>query len=228
MTRCVVALACLVGADCVAGGDDKDNDPVKEKLFTAKVAYDGEMQQSRKLAAEWFGTREAAARKDGDKKLVDQIKAERKAFDESGELPKAAPATIQQTPYRARKALEEAYGQAVKEYVRAKKDAEAAATEAELENFRKRDDARRVSTLLGTWKVSIADYKGEWTFKEDGVVDSSTSVPGKWTLDTLKGRVLITWKSGDQEKFDLPLNPKGTTGSRVGRKNTKLDAVKIK
>src|SRR6266545_2641653 len=127
-----VALIVVV-LSCAAGADDKD--PVKEKLFAAKVAYDAEMSQYRKQAGEWFDRREEVARKAGDKMLVDQIKVERKTFDEDGELPKNVPAAIPQKQQSAKKALEGAYAQAVKEYLRAKKDDEAAAVEAEWKGF---------------------------------------------------------------------------------------------
>jgi len=211
-----------------AGADDKD--PVKEKLFAAKVAYDKEMAAYRAAVGEWLDKREEAARKAGDKKLVDQVKAERKAFDEDGELPKGAPAALKLRPAAARKALEGGYAEAVKAYTKAKKDDEAAAVEKELESFRKESENRFRAALVGTWKVTVGDYKGEWTFKEDGVVDSSTNGAGagKWALDKAKGAVVVTWQGGLQDKFDLPINPKGTTGSQVGRMNAKLEAVKIK
>jgi hypothetical protein len=138
MTRILIAIviAALVGA-CAAPASGGDKDPVREKLFAAKVAYDKEMAAFRKAAGEWLDRREDAARKAGDKKLVDQIKEERKAFDEGGELPKAAPTAIRQKPTAARKVLEAAYADAVKAYVKAKKDDEAAAVEKELGAFLK-------------------------------------------------------------------------------------------
>ncbi len=128
MTRGIVVLIGLVGAVCVTIGAD-DKDAVKEKLYTAKTAYDTEMKQYRKLAEEWFDKREEVVRKDGNKKLVDQIKAERVTFDESGALPKGAPAAIREKPALAWKKLEMAHAHAVKEYTKLKKDAEAAAIE---------------------------------------------------------------------------------------------------
>lgn len=136
MIRSVVVAAGVL-ACCAAAGDEKD--VVKEKLFAAKVTYDADIKQYRKLAGEWFDTREEAARKDGNKKLVDQIKAERETFDESGTLPKGVPAAVPQKAAGARKALEAAYTQAVKDYVKGKMDAEATAVEKELENFRRKE-----------------------------------------------------------------------------------------
>src|SRR6266545_6647356 len=103
MFRCTI-VALLLSVACAAADDGKD--PVKEKLFAAKVAYDKEMAAYRAAVGEWLDKREEAARKAGDKKLVDQVKAERKAFDEDGELPKGAPTALKLRPAAARKALE--------------------------------------------------------------------------------------------------------------------------
>jgi hypothetical protein len=84
-------------------------------------------------------------------------------------------------------------------------------------------------TLLGKWIIAMEnDYKGEWKFNVDGTVDSSTNgaEAGKWTIDLSKKQVLIKWNSDVADKFDLPLDPKSTTGSQVGRNNYKLEAVK--
>jgi hypothetical protein len=85
-------------------------------------------------------------------------------------------------------------------------------------------------TLLGKWKIAMeSDYKGEWKFNVDGTVDSSTNgaKAGKWTIDLSKKQVLIKWNSDAADKLDLPLDPKSTTGSQVGRNNYKLEAVKV-
>ncbi len=160
MIRSAVVIAGLVAA-CVALADEKD--PVKEKLFAAKVTYDKEMREYRKAAEDWFDKREEAARQAGDKKLVDVVKVDRKAFDEDGILPKTAPPALQQKPPAARKALESAYTQAVKEYVKAKKDDQAAAVEKELEAFKKGAGA--------TWTTSFPP--GTYTASYDGGVKAT-------------------------------------------------------
>jgi hypothetical protein len=85
-------------------------------------------------------------------------------------------------------------------------------------------------TLLGKWNIAMENaYKGEWKFNVDGTVDSSTNgaKAGKWTIDLSKKQVLIKWNSDAADKLDLPLDPKSTTGSQVGRNNYKLEAVKV-
>ena len=133
MIRTAVLLAGLLGACGAAHGDD--NDPVKDKLFASKKAYDAEMKLYRKAAEEWFAKREGTARNDGNRKLVDQVKAERTAFEETGALAKGVPTAIPQQAATARKALEAAYLLAVKEYLIAKNDDAAAAIEIELKHF---------------------------------------------------------------------------------------------
>jgi hypothetical protein len=85
-------------------------------------------------------------------------------------------------------------------------------------------------TLLGKWNIAMEnDSKGEWKFNVDGTVDSSTTgaKAGQWTIDLSKKQVLIKWDSGAADKLDLPLDPRSTTGSQVGRNNSKLAAVKV-
>ena len=160
MIRGVVMLIGLVGAVCPAVA--RDEDPVKEKLLAAKVAYDGEMREYRKQAGEWFDKREDAARKDGNKKALDQIKDERKTFDAIGEVPKGAPPAVWQKPALARKALEAAHTEAVKEYVRAKKDDEAVAVEAAWKTFVK----ERALDLLALVDPKVHAAAGKW--KKEG------------------------------------------------------------
>src|SRR5579883_3561153 len=137
MIRCLLAIGLLVTAVGMTAGEDKD--PIKEKLFGAKVAYDKEMRQFRKQVEEWFDKREEAARKSGDKKALDQVKEERKHYEDDGELPKSTPATIAQRQSRAKKALESAYTEAIKAYTKAGKDELASAVEKEWESIRQND-----------------------------------------------------------------------------------------
>jgi hypothetical protein len=163
MFRGISVLACLIGAVVAASGDD-DKDPIREKLFAAKVAYDKEMSQIRGQVGDLLDKREETARKAGDKKVLDQVKADRLAFDEDGEFPKSATALAQRQE-KAKKALDAAYTEAVKAYTKVKKDALAAAVEKELVEFR----------LIGKWKnVDLSKVKKE----EDYVrISPNTSLP---------------------------------------------------
>ena len=185
----VPALAFLLAVGLSLRADEKD--AVKEKLFAAKKEYDAEMKAYRTAAEAWFDKREEGARKAGDKKLVDQIKVERTAFDESGTLPKGAPAAIPQKATAARKALEAAYTQAVKDYVKGKKDDEAAAIEKE-------------------WK----ELAGGLTLDLLPLVDLKThAVSGEWKWS---GKVLIGASTEKQGRLQLPYEPSEEYDIEVG------------
>lgn len=114
-----------------------DDDPIKKKLDDAKKAYEAEVKNFREAAEEWFGDREKKARELKNKKLVDQIKAERDAFQKSGELPKTVPADLKRMATAGRPAMLKAYKIAVDDYTGASKDDLAAAVEKEQKEFEK-------------------------------------------------------------------------------------------
>src|SRR5262245_30641723 len=68
---------------------------VKQKLFEAKKEYDGEVQKFRNAVADALDKREEAARKAGNKKALDEAKAERERFEKSGALPADPPKAAQ-------------------------------------------------------------------------------------------------------------------------------------
>jgi hypothetical protein len=114
-----------------------DVDAVKEKLFQAKKGFDAEVQNFKKAVSDLLDMREDTARKEGDKKDVDRIKAERAAFEKTGEPTQVImiPDSIREPVTAARIKLNKAYTDAVKEYVRLKMDDEAEATEKEQQEF---------------------------------------------------------------------------------------------
>ena len=211
--RVGVAALLLVATACVAAGAD-DPDPVKDKLFAAKVAYDKEMQEYRKSADEWFDKREETARKDGNKKMVDQIKGERKVFDEDGELPKVAPAAVQQRPALAKKALEVAYEQAVKDYIKAKMDDRAAVIETELKAmFSNKAAGAKIRPAEVTTKEDLQKYLSgtswiwgdSFRFKPDGHVEvkdwDSRGLVTKWEAVDRRTVVLTIEKGRDSNRI---------------------------
>jgi hypothetical protein len=127
----------LLCSAAVAAAAAQADDPIAKKLQAAKAAYETRAEKGRTAVREWFDKRENAARKDGNKKVVDQIKAERARFDQDGELPKAAPPELGRDLADARAALEEAYSTAIRDYTRARMDDQAAAVEKQLEAFRR-------------------------------------------------------------------------------------------
>lgn len=209
-----------------------DDDPIKTKLEGARKDYDSKVEKYNKAINDWLDKKEETARKAGNKATVDQIKTQRESFQDTGMLLTNPPPDVQKILTDAQKAYEATLVAGVKDYTKAKKDAEAAEVSDRLKAFKEEVDQlvnQIKNALVGTWKVSVGDYKGDWVFKADGTVEgkgSNGDIPGKWALDKAKGCVTITWKGGLQDKFNLPLDPKGTAGSQVGRENKKLEAVK--
>jgi Skp family chaperone for outer membrane proteins len=118
---------------CPARSDDAEM--VKEKLFQAKKDYDAQLQKFKKSITDLLDKREDDARMKGNKKQVDQIKAERDAFEKTGESPQAIPSALREPVASARTKLDKAYTAAIKEYVRLKMDDAAGATEKEQQEF---------------------------------------------------------------------------------------------
>jgi hypothetical protein len=128
-----LALLLLAVGLCPARADDAD--AVKDKLFQAKKDYDAEVQKFKKAITEVLDKREEDARKAGNKKAVDQAKAEREAFEKTGELPAVYPAALSKQITTARTNLDKTYTAAVKEYLILKLDDAAGATEKEQREF---------------------------------------------------------------------------------------------
>jgi len=110
------------------------DDPISTKLDAGKKKYDAAIAKYREEAAASFTKREETARKGGNKKLVDQIKDEVTAFEETGELPLTS-TVLRKSRASAIKQMEDAYSLAIKEYTAAKKDDLATATDKDLKKF---------------------------------------------------------------------------------------------
>jgi hypothetical protein len=123
---------CGIGV-CHARADDADM--VKEKLFQAKKEFDAEVQKFKKAVTETLDKREEDARKAGIKQQVDQIKAERDAFEKTGESPPALPNSFREPVASARTKLDKVYTAALKEYLKLRMDDAAGATEKEQQEF---------------------------------------------------------------------------------------------
>jgi hypothetical protein len=142
----------------------QEADEIKAKLDKAKEAYTQAAERARQDLYDAFDKKEESARSSGNKKLVDQIKAERKAFEESGKLPKIISTTSYKSAMAtARAPLDAAYQSAIKEYTKARKDDEATAVEAEWKKFK--DGGAVVRT-----KVMPVNFVGKplagWSLKE--------------------------------------------------------------
>ncbi len=178
-SRLTSVLMCVL----LAGGTllTADLDPISVKLDVAKKAYITELDQIKKVLIDTLVKKEELARKDGNKKQVDQLVSERVAFETDGTLPSVAPTKVYVGQVAAaRKRLMSSYTEAIKDYVRVKQDHEAAAVEKELEAFKlgagsgaETDDRKVWATKAGmrfefvaekTWKEVNAEGKTrQWT-----------------------------------------------------------------
>lgn len=173
--RAIGITICLLATAVVVIGDDKEKDPIREKLFAAKVAYDREMRLFRTQTKEWFDKREEAARRAGDKKELDQVKEERQHYEDNGELPRSAPTALVLKRTRAKKSLESAYIEAIKAYTKAGKDELASAIEKEWESFTQGtplpDSAIDLLALVNPKTHSLA---GDWKKNKNELVGAGT------------------------------------------------------
>src|SRR5438477_4140054 len=90
----------------VGVGSARDDDPILANLEKAKKAYLADMAKlTTDLVNHWLA-KEEAARKDGSKPKLDAVKAERKAFEETGEFPATLPKALQEKLTAARNKIE--------------------------------------------------------------------------------------------------------------------------
>jgi hypothetical protein len=180
-----VCLAVIVPARADA------DDPVKAKLAEAKQQYREQVERLRKNVLDTLEKKEAAARENGDKKAVDQIKADREAFLDRDVVPKSAGASdYSRDLSRFQAIMVSAFESAVKGYTKASKDAEAAKVEEELKAFKKeivpkRTKPTKQEELLGSWEGQSGSggFTEIWTIKKDD---------GKWSVKGI-------FKKGDEE-----------------------------
>jgi hypothetical protein len=129
-------LDCLVLTPAPDSPAPDEPDPIKDSLEEAKATFQSELEKLRSQLLENLDKAEEKARQSGNKKLVDQIKAERAVFEKEGKLPRAvATSDYQQKKSKARATLVAAYLSAVTAYSRAKMDARAEAVESERKRF---------------------------------------------------------------------------------------------
>jgi hypothetical protein len=160
--RLPLLLLALV-AGLARGGDEKDPDPIKDRLDLARRVYAADMKAYREKATAWLDDKENVARKAGNKKTVDRLKEERKTFDRTDELPKGAPSEFTGQAATARARVIKEYEAAIRDYTRTREDKEAAVLEKELELVKIGLDP---TDLRWLWVHNRGEYrltkKGEW------------------------------------------------------------------
>jgi len=134
LTRVLPAMVMVVFSSVLAIAQD---DPIKKKILKAKAAYETEVAKLRSEVVAWYKKREETARNAGNKKLTDELKQQREAFEAKEEWPLDMPADLRTRLTKARTQLEIAYTTAIKDYTKAKKDDEASDVEKDLVELKK-------------------------------------------------------------------------------------------
>ena len=132
----VFTLSAAVAVSGQDKGKEKEDDPIKAKLDKAKAVYEIEIEKTEKAILDSFTKTEAVARKNGNKAVIDQVRAERTAFELTGAVPKSLPGPVQQHITAARAPLEIAYAVAIRDYTKANQNKKAAEVQQAIEEFK--------------------------------------------------------------------------------------------
>lgn len=222
MSRLLLAAAFAVPVLAAPAQDAED--PVRKKLDAAREAYNREVLKYQTGAADWFAKQEEAARAKGDKKLVDAAVAQRAAFTSGGDLPPAAPKALRTHLDAPRKALEAAYAEGIKTYVKARKDDAAAAAEAELVKLRY--TATPLGRAAGSAPVRVAN-------KHSGriaAVSEGSKAPGAAVIqfdDTGGADQRWTLVPADEDYFLIRNNYSGLYMTRPPRNDRAVEIAKL-
>ena len=170
--RFLLALLAVVLFLGLSSARANDAEAVKEKLFQAKKEYDGEVSKYKKAVGEWLDKHEDEARKAGNKKLVDQYKAERDAFEKNGDPPQPIPDALVDAMRAVRLKLDMAYTAVFKDYLVLKKDEAADAIDKEQQEFRLSSalqfGKRYYLGKMKSFDVRVhLDIKKEYVFEKD-------------------------------------------------------------
>ena len=137
MNRLAMLPCLLLMVACSMAADGQD--AIQEDLDKAKEAYQIDKDAYRQSLIDAYDKREEAARKLGDKKRVDQAKAERDAFENWGAVPNYVPAAVAKKRASSRNRMETDFTTAIKGYTRNKNDVAAAAVEKDFRAFQGED-----------------------------------------------------------------------------------------
>lgn len=121
----------------VASQPGRSADPASDKFEKTKMKLEDERKKIDAAITKYFDDKEKQARNAGNKKQLDQIKDERKVYEELSILTSNVPANLKKMIAAHRTATETAYTQAIKDFTKLKKDEEATAAEKEWEALQK-------------------------------------------------------------------------------------------
>jgi hypothetical protein len=115
-----------------------DDDPIASRLDEAKATYQRELEVAKQIVVKAFNDADEKARDAADVDLVKTIKAERADFESTGKLPSRFPTTeYVQRRRKLRGDLNNAYTQAIRDYLKARKDDLATKIKNERDAFQK-------------------------------------------------------------------------------------------
>lgn len=211
-------------------------DPIADKLAAAKAEFDRERGVYAAAVEAWLGGREEAARQAGDKKRIDEIKAQRLAFEQGGAAPEGLPVPTRRRYERAEAAIAEAYREAIAEFVKAHRDEDADAVEAEaravIEAVAARESAvelrRTAPGLLARQELESSLAGSRWElggsqfhFKADGTVRTTgpkQSAGLDLTWAAVSGNeIVVRWPSNDFDIFTVSGDGRRLTKDWLGK-----------
>lgn len=199
-------LAYAVLAGCV--GAQEEVDPVATQLENARQKYKKELDQFEKSVKDLLDKKEAAARKAGNKPVLDQVQAERKSFEDDAVVPTFAPPAMAKKLALIRAELERAYSAAIKDYIKKRADDDAKQVEDELKEFRNAPKIVVIRrALAGTWTLRVVSgYTTDLVFDQEGTVKygiNGSTV--KYRIDVDAGFVYLG-EGKDPDRIKLPVN----------------------
>ena len=213
-----IAVALLVEC-CVA---QETVDPIATQLDRARQKYAKDYEQFEKSVNDLVEKKEDAARRVGNKQVLDGLEVERKSFDEDQVVPSFAPPSYAKKQAAIRSDLERAYNTAIKDYIKKREDDEAKKIEAEMKEFRNAPKVVAIRrTLLGTWTLRVANgYTANLEFTKDGTVKHSViGSETPYRIDIEAGFVYLG-PGKDADRIKLPLNEQQSSGFNTGGTDT--------
>ncbi|MBP3960700.1 hypothetical protein J8F10_36205 [Gemmata sp. G18] len=183
MLRSLFSLCLAVGLfNSVASAEDP-----AATVEKAKEAHAEGVNKARNTLLEAFKAANNAAKSSGDLNAVKVIQAEQDTFENSGKLPtsarmKSAVASYQQSMKQARTTLDAAYEQAIKDFTKAGKIAQAEETQSELHDLRAKTVATKEN--LQAYLANTSWVWGNCRLKANGYVENkgwdSAGLVTKW------------------------------------------------
>lgn len=212
----------LLGVACLGWLPARaDESAILSELERVKTLYSTEIVRVEAMIGDAVEKRLIAARKGGNKKLVDLIEIEQKAFQDYSDIPPATPAVVRKKAATLAATLDRAYVAALRSLTKEGLDDEAAAVQKEYDEFQFRIAMRQTrSTLMGTWKLEMGGYWSDFTFHPDGTMYHSTEKhTGTWRVSVPKRCIMVFGPGGGDpatgsgaDMINLPLDPRGTEG----------------